>query len=74
MFGKVTKTPQNENTPFHPRSAYGISKVTGYDLTRNYREAYNFSVVQGFYLIMSHQEEDLNLLLEKFHMVSQKLN
>jgi len=41
MFGKVLTVPQNEKTPFHPRSSYGISKVTGHDLTRNYREAYN---------------------------------
>jgi len=41
MFGKVLAVPQNEKTPFHPRSSYGISKVTGHDLTRNYREAYN---------------------------------
>src|SRR5438270_1811610 len=41
MFGKVRESPQNELTPFHPRSAYGISKVAGYDLTRNYREAYS---------------------------------
>lgn len=40
MFGKVEQVPQNELTPFHPRSAYGISKVAGFDLTRNYREAY----------------------------------
>lgn len=40
MFGKTVETPQNENTKFYPRSAYGISKVTGFDLTRNYREAY----------------------------------
>lgn len=40
MFGKVAETPQNEDTRFHPRSAYGISKVAGFDLTRNYREAY----------------------------------
>ena len=40
MFGKVLTLSQNEKTPFHPRSSYGISKVTGYDLTRNYREAY----------------------------------
>jgi GDPmannose 4,6-dehydratase len=40
MFGKVAETPQNENTPFHPRSAYGISKVAGFHLTRNYRESY----------------------------------
>src|ERR687886_873618 len=40
MFGKVREIPQRETTPFHPRSAYGISKVAGFDLTRNYREAY----------------------------------
>jgi GDPmannose 4,6-dehydratase len=40
MFGKVRESPQRESTPFHPRSPYGISKVAGFDLTRNYREAY----------------------------------
>jgi GDPmannose 4,6-dehydratase len=40
MFGKVTTIPQDEQTPFHPRSAYGISKVSGFHLTHNYREAY----------------------------------
>lgn len=40
MFGKVRETPQSESTPFHPRSPYGISKVTGHELTRNYRESY----------------------------------
>jgi GDPmannose 4,6-dehydratase len=39
MFGKVAEAPQTENIRFHPRSAYGISKVAGFDLTRNYREA-----------------------------------
>jgi GDPmannose 4,6-dehydratase len=38
MFGKVRETPQNESTPFHPRSPYGISKVAGFHLTMNYRE------------------------------------
>ncbi|MDA9633134.1 GDP-mannose 4,6-dehydratase, partial [Pelagibacteraceae bacterium] len=37
MFGKARDVPQNENTPFHPRSSYGISKVAGFELTRNYR-------------------------------------
>tara|TARA_Y100000590_G_scaffold151827_1_gene174421 strand:- start:259 stop:1242 length:984 start_codon:yes stop_codon:yes gene_type:complete len=41
MFGKVLAVPQSEKTPFYPRSPYGISKVAGHDLTRNYREAYN---------------------------------
>ena len=47
MFGKATQTPQDENTPFHPRSAYGISKVAGFDLTRNYREAYSLHASSG---------------------------
>jgi len=47
MFGKVHETPQNENTHFHPRSVYGISKVAGFDLTRNYREAYNLFACNG---------------------------
>lgn len=47
MFGKVRETPQTELTPFHPRSAYGISKVAGFDLTRNYREAYGMFAVSG---------------------------
>ncbi|MCI0684032.1 MAG: GDP-mannose 4,6-dehydratase [Gemmataceae bacterium] len=47
MFGKVRETPQTEATPFHPRSAYGISKVAGFDLTRNYREAYGLKATSG---------------------------
>jgi len=47
MFGKVHETPQTEETKFHPRSAYGISKVAGFDLTRNYREAYDIFAVSG---------------------------
>jgi len=47
MFGKVEQVPQNESTPFHPRSAYGISKVAGFHLTRNYREAYGVKAACG---------------------------
>src|SRR5437867_3267484 len=47
MFGKVAEVPQNELTRFHPRSAYGISKVAGFDLTRNYREAYSIKASSG---------------------------
>jgi GDPmannose 4,6-dehydratase len=47
MFGKVREVPQNEDTPFHPRSAYGITKVAGFDLTRNYREAYGIRAASG---------------------------
>ncbi len=53
MFGKVRNSPQNEKTPFYPRSAYGISKVTGYDLTRNYREAYNLHCSTG--ILFNHE-------------------
>ncbi len=47
MFGKVAQMPQTEETPFHPRSAYGISKVGGFHLTRNYREAYGIRACCG---------------------------
>lgn len=47
MFGRVTSAPQNEQTPFHPRSAYGITKVTGYYLTSNYREKYGLFACNG---------------------------
>ena len=53
MFGKVIETPQKENTPFHPRSPYGISKVTGHELTRNYREAYNLFCCSG--ILFNHE-------------------
>ena len=53
MFGKVQEVPQNEKTPFYPRSAYGISKVTGHDLTRNYREAYNLFCCTG--ILFNHE-------------------
>jgi len=47
MFGKVDEVPQTERTRFHPRSAYGISKCAGFDLTRNYREAYRLFACNG---------------------------
>ena len=47
MFGKVKHSPQNENTSFYPRSAYGISKVAGFDLTRYFREAYDLHASSG---------------------------
>jgi len=40
MFGKVHESPQNEKTPFHPRSPYGVAKVFGHNITVNYRESY----------------------------------
>jgi len=53
MFGKVRETPQRENTPFHPRSPYGISKVAGYYLTMNYREAYGMFCSNG--MLFNHE-------------------
>jgi GDPmannose 4,6-dehydratase len=53
MFGHVREVPQNENTPFHPRSPYGISKVAGFDFTRNYREAYGLFAVSG--ILFNHE-------------------
>src|ERR1700752_198499 len=53
MFGKVRETPQDENTPFHPRSPYGISKVAGFQLTRNYREAYGMFCCNG--MLFNHE-------------------
>jgi GDPmannose 4,6-dehydratase len=53
MFGKVRETPQSEDTPFHPRSPYGISKLAGFELTRNYREAYGMFCCSG--LLFNHE-------------------
>ena len=53
MFGLAKETPQNEFTPFHPRSPYGISKVAGFDLTRNYREAYGLFACNG--ILFNHE-------------------
>jgi GDPmannose 4,6-dehydratase len=53
MFGKVKTTPQDENTPFNPRSPYGISKVAGFFLTKNYRNAYNIHASSG--ILFNHE-------------------
>ena len=53
MFGKVQEVPQKETTPFHPRSPYGISKVAGFELTRNYREAYGMYCCSG--ILFNHE-------------------
>jgi GDPmannose 4,6-dehydratase len=47
MFGKVHEVPQNENTPFYPRSPYGVAKVYGHWITVNYRESYGLYAVSG---------------------------
>jgi GDPmannose 4,6-dehydratase len=47
MFGKVQETPQNEGTPFYPRSPYGVAKVYAHWVTVNYRESYNIFACSG---------------------------
>jgi GDPmannose 4,6-dehydratase len=67
MFGKVREIPQNELTHFHPRSPYGISKVAGYELTRNYREAYKIFACSG--ILFNHESPRRG-----FEFVSRKIS
>ncbi len=53
MFGKVYETPQNEKTPFYPRSPYGVAKVYGYWIVRNYRESYGLHASSG--ILFNHE-------------------
>ena len=53
MFGKVSESPQNENTPFHPRSPYGVAKVYGHWITVNYRESYDMFASSG--ILFNHE-------------------
>jgi GDPmannose 4,6-dehydratase len=53
MFGKVAEVPQTENTPFHPRSPYGVAKVYGHFITVNYRESYNLYACSG--ILFNHE-------------------
>ena len=53
MFGKVAEVPQSENTPFHPRSPYGVAKVYGHWITVNYRESYGTYAVSG--ILFNHE-------------------
>ena len=58
LFGNVNVSPQNENTKFNPRSAYGVSKVAGFYLTKNYREAYNIHACSG--ILFNHESPRRN--------------
>ena len=53
MFGKVREVPQNENTPFHPRSPYGVAKTYGHFITVNYRESYDLFATSG--ILFNHE-------------------
>jgi len=59
MFGKVRETPQNEHTPFHPRSPYGVAKVYGHYATVNYRESYDLFACSG--ILFNHESPQRGL-------------
>jgi len=59
MFGKVMETPQSENTPFYPRSPYGVAKVYGHWITVNYRESYNIFACSG--ILFNHESPNRGL-------------
>ena len=53
LYGKVQEIPQTENTPFYPRSPYGVAKLYGYWITKNYRESYNLFACNG--ILFNHE-------------------
>ena len=55
LYGKVLETPQDENTPFYPRSPYGVAKLYAYWITKNYRESYGIFAVNG--ILFNHESE-----------------
>lgn len=55
LFGKVQEVPQRETTPFYPRSPYGVAKMYGYWITKNYRESYDMFCVNG--ILFNHESE-----------------
>ena len=55
MFGRMVENPANENTPFYPRSPYGVAKLYGHWITKNYRESYNIFACSG--ILFNHESE-----------------
>ena len=55
LFGKVQETPQRETTPFYPRSPYGVAKLYGHWITKNYRESYGMYTCSG--ILFNHESE-----------------
>ena len=55
MFGRMVENPANENTPFYPRSPYGVAKLYGHWITKNYRESYNMFATSG--ILFNHESE-----------------
>jgi GDPmannose 4,6-dehydratase len=73
MFGKVEETPQNEETRFHPRSPYGISKVAGYHLTQNYRETYSLHASSGIFFNHESPRRGLEFVTRKITSSAAKI-
>tara|TARA_B100000963_G_C22560946_1_gene641303 strand:- start:181 stop:1140 length:960 start_codon:yes stop_codon:yes gene_type:complete len=65
LFGNAEKYPQNENTKFNPRSAYGVSKIAGYYLTKNYREAYKLYACSGILFNHESPRRNINFISKK---------
>ncbi|TPF15947.1 GDP-mannose 4,6-dehydratase [Priestia megaterium] len=55
LYGRVQEVPQKETTPFYPRSPYGVAKIYGFWITKNYRESYNMFAVNG--ILFNHESE-----------------
>lgn len=66
MFGKVVEDPQNENTPFYPRSPYGVSKLHGYWMTKNFRESFGLHASSG--ILFNHESSR-----RQTHFVTRKI-
>lgn len=68
MFGQVQQIPQTENTPFYPRSPYGVAKLYGHWITKNYRESYNIFACSGILFNHSSPKRGENFILRKISM------
>jgi GDPmannose 4,6-dehydratase len=73
LYGKVIETPQSENTPFYPCSPYGVSKLYGFWIVKNYREAYNLFACNG--ILFNHESErrGLNFVTRKITLGLSKI-
>ena len=72
MFGKVKEVPQTEETPFHPRSPYGVAKVYGHWITLNYRESYDLHATSGILFNHESPRRGLEFVTRKIsHTVAQ---
>lgn len=74
MFGKVRQVPQNEETPFYPRSPYGVAKVYGHWITINYRESYDIPATSGILFNHTSPRRGLEFVLRKITYGVAKIN